>query len=405
MKFLVQPGSSHRLGDYLKQNLSGNWTQFRAAVAFVKRSGTRYIVEELSEFSQTRHVEIVTGIDHQGTSAEGLQDLLESVKPNGRIIVFHNLLPSTFHPKIYLFKSSETAEVLIGSGNLTQGGLFTNYESTVRLTLDLSQPRQADILQSIECALDKWMDTQAGTAHILNLELLTHLTKLGLVPSESSFVYETRGDVLSEESKGQDSDSEQRQSPFVARPVPPAPKLRTTAVAGDLASSKTQIPQVRQTSDWISPESKVTHFVMILQKTDVGVGQITSGTSRRSPEIFIPLSARSAAPDFWAWPVRFTSDPNRPEKRDRRGVQMRLGTNIISVNMMTWPDKSDFRLRCEALRSAGNIGDILHLEKVDPSIGFEYFVEIIPQGTSHYPNYYAYCTKPVRNSKKRFGYY
>ena len=30
---------------------------------------------------------------------------------------------------------------------------------------------------------------------------------------------------------------------------------------------------------------------MTLQQTDVGTGQVTEGTSRRSPEIFIPLVA------------------------------------------------------------------------------------------------------------------
>ena len=405
MQFLDQPAVSHRLGDYLKQNLSGPWTDFRAAVAFAKRSGTRHIVPALSEFSRTRHAEIVTGIDHRGTSAEGLRDLLGAVRPNGRILVFHNLVPSTFHPKIYLFKSPDTAELLIGSGNLTQGGLFTNYEATMRLTLDLCDPDHTAVLQSVETTLDTWMDTESATARVLDAKFLDQLIELGLVPSEALAAQETDDTKSLDPAMVQDSGSMPAYAPFVAHPVPRAPAFPMTGLQRDLTLKELFTVKQEPPQDLISPELEVTHFLMTLQRTDVGVGQTTTGTSRRSPEIFIPLSARDAAPDFWAWPGEFTSDPAHPDKHDRKGVCMRLGTNIINVNMMTWPAKHDFRLRCEALRSAGNIGDILHLEKVDPAIGFEYFAEIIPQGTSNYLTYFASCDQNVRNSKKRYGYY
>ena len=73
--------------------------------------------------------------------------------------------------------------------------------------------------------------------------------------------------------------------------------------------------------------------------------------------------------------------------------------------MMTWPVKHDFRLRSEALRSAGTIGDILHLEKVDPDVGFDYFAEVVPRRTSQYSAFLALCSETVRNSKKTYGYY
>ncbi len=86
---------------------------------------------------------------------------------------------------------------------------------------------------------------------------------------------------------------------------------------------------------------------------------------------------------------------------------MRIGTAIVDVNMMTWPIKHDFRLRSEALRSAGNIGDILRIESTEGKNGFAYYVEIIPQGTIHYDQYLELCVNQVHssNSKKRWGYY
>ncbi len=84
---------------------------------------------------------------------------------------------------------------------------------------------------------------------------------------------------------------------------------------------------------------------------------------------------------------------------------MRIGADVVDVNMMTWPDKHDFRLRAEALRSAGNVEDILRIERADGKNGFIYYVEIIPQGTMHYEQYLSLCKNMVKNSQKKWGYY
>jgi hypothetical protein len=78
---------------------------------------------------------------------------------------------------------------------------------------------------------------------------------------------------------------------------------------------------------------------------------------------------------------------------DRNGVRMRLGTQTLSVNWWYNPEKKDYRLRHEALRSAGNVGDILRIECADAKTGFDYYVEVIPQGTSLFGQYAALCTQ------------
>ena len=81
---------------------------------------------------------ISVGIDQGGTSAEGISDLLMAVQPTGEVRVFHNEAPTnpTFHPKVYLFAKEAAAECFIGSSNLAEGGLFTNYEAFVHLRQD-----------------------------------------------------------------------------------------------------------------------------------------------------------------------------------------------------------------------------------------------------------------------------
>ena len=394
--FVRQPAAAERLGEYLIANFSQPWEQFRAAVAFVKRTGTRHIASPLADFSRTAKVEIIAGIDHGGTSSEGLQDLLDAVSPHGRIVVFHNRLPHTFHPKIYLFKSSARADLVVASGNLTEGGLFTNYEAGVRLSLDLADPAQAEVLRAVEQTLDAWVAPDNGLARVLDASFLATLIARGLVLPETS--------VVSVDSDGREAGrgtvTAAGSALFAAHAEFRAPSVskrggKSGTAAGAKAGTAADFP----------PDPGVIGFVMTLQKTDVGVGQVTPSAPRRSPEIFIPLAARDAQPDFWEWPSAFAEDEEKPGKRDRLKVRMRLGAERISVNIMTWPDKHDFRLRCETLRSAGDIGDILRLEKVGPEVDYEYYAEVIPQGTSQHALYRQLCCCTVRNSRKRYGYY
>ena len=407
MRYIHQPHSPRRLGDYLNDNLSQSWTHFRAAVAFVKRTGTRHILNRLSAFSERGDVEIIAGVDHRGTSKEGLVDLLNATGPNGRVILFHNPLPFTFHPKLYLFKSADRAEALIGSGNLTEGGLYTNYESTVQLVFDLSNSEDADAVRSIELDLDHWSDLATGNALTLDAELLERLTADGLVPPEAlSATYIQVPPPVGPPASIAGSpmkDLASPPTPFIARGVPPPPVASSNKRTARVPTA-THPPQVEPQSPDSSP-CTYTDFVITLQQTDVGGGQTTSGTSRRSPEIFIPLTARDACPDFWDWPSAFALDDNKPKQRDRMGVRMKMGTELITVNMMEWLPKKDLRIRSERLRSAGNVGDILRLQKAPEDSGCDYIVEVVPTTDDRHAGYLALCNRSVRNSRKRYGYY
>ena len=75
------------------------------------------------------------------------------------------------------------------------------------------------------------------------------------------------------------------------------------------------------------------------------------------------------------------------------------------MNMMTWPDKHDFRLRSEALRSAGREGDLLRIERTPAESEFEYYVEVIPRSSEEYDYYAAFCTSETPHSERRWGYF
>jgi HKD family nuclease len=411
MEFIHQPAAANRLGEFLLENLRKEWPTFRAAIAFVKRSGTKHIINDLSEFSKRALSEVIVGINHRGTSKEGLEDLLEGVGAKGRVIVFNNPRAFTFHPKIYVFQSNAAAEVLIGSGNMTEGGIFTNYEASVRLRLDLKDATHASFLKQIEDVLDAWTDASTGSARILNEDFLTKLVARGDVPIEALAVKDSESAGAID--RTEDDIAEPGEPLFTGHSIPRAPSrgsaTRITLVGSTTTASAAISPVATAASgSTTSPVATVSNlgnrgFVMVLQTTDVGTGQTTPGTSPRSPEIFIPLKARDADPDFWGWDSKFLET----EKQwDRENVIMRLGgAQDIVVNMMCWKPKRDFRLRNGLLRSAGSVGDILRIEKAPSGNSFEYSVQIEKQGSTMHPIYLALCTQNVRNSEKTFGYY
>lgn len=396
MRILLQPYGPTTLGDFLNDILKGNhgnFKEFQLCVAFVKRSGVRHIQEEIKQFTEKgNRVRMVVGIDHFGTSVEGLEDLLACSK-NGEIWI-NNCADKfvTFDPKVYLFENEKKAILIIGSQNLTEGGLFTNDECSAIYRLKKGIQEDDKTLKEIKDYFDIWCDPNSGNSKKLDQEFLKILKTNGNILPEALI---PNNEIITDPLKSKVSSK--KKSLFLKSQVKrSAPKI---SLSKPVNSNK----ESHSTGTQTEPSSS--GFLMTLQKTDVGTGQTTKGTSRRSPEIFVPLSARDFDPKFWGWKDNFIEDPKRPGKFDRHGIKMRIGGETAIVNMMTWPIKHDFRLRSEVLRSAGNIDDIMRIEKINDSDEFTYYVEIIPKGTTSYDQYLALCTNKTRNSKKIWGYY
>ncbi len=405
------PEGEKRLGDLLVENLQRHdWKSFRAAVAFVKRSGVKHLAKPLKTFTAHGVSKISAGIDQGVTSAEGLTDLLGAVQPNGEVWVFHNETPTnpTFHPKVYLFSNDNSAECFIGSGNLTEGGLFTNYEAFVHFRLDKSKPDEKKFFDHFEALFNSWSTSANGTALKLTLEAIEELKASGDLPTESEINAARNAANAAKTVKPTGSSVAQVKKLFASVKVRPAPHV---VIEQQLQATSAVVKVESKESERVI--GKLKGFVITLQNTDVGYGQKTVGAQRRAAELFIPKICVRLHPSFWGWPNLFKPDPKWTgpidsegfTKMDRIGVKMRLGTQTFEVNWWYNPDKKDYRLRHEALRSAGNVGDILRIESADAKVGFDYYVEVIPQGTSLFGQYAGLCTQSVRNSKKKFGYY
>jgi len=406
-RILIQNVPEQNLGTVLNEQLANpEWTNFYAAVAFAKNTGVRHIENNLRAFSLRGVVQIIVGVDSQGTSIEGLTSLYNAISENGQLRIFHNENPgSSFHPKLYWFSNEHNSLAIIGSNNLTEGGLFTNHEASAILSLDIAQEQDRIIIDNIRAAFSDWMNPDTGLSIEYTPELAIRLVNAGYLSSEAELAQSLRRTQATRDTNVPNDDLIGEIQPIFSRLAihrPTRPVIVSPDEPEDIdpESYDVENPPIAPPQVGLNMG-----FLMTLQRTDVGYGQTTAGTSQRSPEIFIPLSARNHDPMFWGWQDLFISDPGNPNKMDRSGVPMRIGGQIVSVNMMTWPAKHDFRLRSAELRRAGNINDILKLERSDGTSGFSYYVEIIPAGSSDYIRYLAMCNNPVRNSQKRWGYY
>lgn len=138
MNILNQPYEGN-LGDLLINNLTVNrgYTSFTMFSAYAKSSGVSRLKPSLLTFkSNGGFIKAFIGIDQKNTSYEALEELYSIC--DELYVVHSENLSHTFHHKIYAFYSNYNAFVAIGSNNLTSGGLWTNYETSMLFNYDFN---------------------------------------------------------------------------------------------------------------------------------------------------------------------------------------------------------------------------------------------------------------------------
>lgn len=120
---------------------SGNYQRFRFLVAFARWSGLNLLDAELQSFATRRGtaIEGAVGVDLGGTTVEALTYL--AGLPSATIKVFRSGNPAmVFHPKVYIFEGATTWRAIVGSSNLSMGGLFSNAEASLIVDGDAGEP-------------------------------------------------------------------------------------------------------------------------------------------------------------------------------------------------------------------------------------------------------------------------
>jgi HKD family nuclease len=120
------------------------------SAAFVTEYGVRHIEDLL--LTNSAHVLVFAGVRNDITSYQGMLRLKNL--PNATIYAVDTGSRGVlFHPKIYMVKGANHARAVIGSANLTLGGINNNIEGGMSFRFDLGVPDDLQAVNSIEQTL------------------------------------------------------------------------------------------------------------------------------------------------------------------------------------------------------------------------------------------------------------
>jgi len=181
--------TTSQLGEVLCSLLSDErWDHIEVAVAFLKTSGIIRIEQDLARFIRSGgRAEFICGVDEGITSYQGLSAVLDC---GAALRIYrHPAWQHSFHPKIYLFTSSHASEfcAVVGSANLTAGGLYTNAELSLRVEGD---ENDLPLLRCLRNTLDTF---RQAAAEITNQTELQRLLAEGLLEDETTTRGPSRG--------------------------------------------------------------------------------------------------------------------------------------------------------------------------------------------------------------------
>lgn len=148
MELMNQPFTG-QLGNSLITLLdSPEYHTLNIIVAFAKNSGVLRIKDSLERFrNRGGVVNAYLGVDLGGTSYEALTALrLHTDSLN----VIHAEKAQTFHTKIYQFLGDSNGLIVVGSHNLTGGGLWTNFESSIHIYLNGANENDREIINGVD---------------------------------------------------------------------------------------------------------------------------------------------------------------------------------------------------------------------------------------------------------------
>ena len=360
-------------------------------------------------------VRLVLGIDLGGTSHEVLEELL-GWDVDVRIIK-HRIPGHTFHPKLYFFQWNERAEIIIGSNNITEGGFFGNYEGAVRISYTL--PQDSAAFDAACSELRRFLDPGGPTVYGLTLDFLRALITRGEVPTEAEARW---GRDVSLSRKRASAKAITRDRPlFGTEDIKPPPPLPANLLERLVREVRRRRQENRKTAEKTARKFPVVQPPLDAKADDVllpAAFYMTLPTLQGPTipgEARIPLEAIELAKEFWGWPDEYAKDVSPHTGAERVywnwrplwrvwSVEQPGDVAVQQVRMYMYENSSDFRFYARPLVNAGgNVGDVVRIRRLAQHDA-EYECILARQGTAAYTEWITYCTQPVRNSPRRFGY-
>lgn len=398
---------------------SGDFSTMRLAAAYAKTSGVARIFEDVIGLRKRGGAaRLIVGIDQKGTSYQALSLALQAFD---EVHVSHTGGGGTFHPKFCLLAGPAKAQLIVGSHNLTCGGLETNLEAGVVLTYELpledADFQEADAMWTnlLAASFTKQLSPASLSTLLLAGSLLDESAKSSKRNNVGSSAKGAGGSLIFPRVKLTPPSAIPKGVLAVAAPLPPgyppgglvAPPVPVApgAVPSPLAAPAAVVPPpVPPTVAGVAAHA----LVIQLRPHDNG-------------EIFLSMSAVKQNPAFFGFPFSGNTTPKKhggvaypqrvPDPVVDVTVYSSTGAKLVTqlgyaLNTVYYKPKSELRVTMtSAIRDhIGNLS-ILHMQV--GSGGVDYIMDIYNPGSADYAMHLASCnqTMPGGGSAPRlFGW-
>lgn len=158
--------------------------------AYVNSKSIRALSDQLK--MTNLDVTFFLGVRNGVTSKQALQEIIKTkaklyTVDTGKISVI-------YHPKNYFFYNEKIAKIIIGSANLTEGGLARNIETGVLIEVDRSQEEDEKFLQELISLYDKLqMDFSDNVIQLETNEDIEMYYNNGIIEDENNRIFQEYG--------------------------------------------------------------------------------------------------------------------------------------------------------------------------------------------------------------------
>ena len=160
-----------------------NDSRFVLSSAYMTSSGLQLIENALKKVS--KNTTLYIGINNGVTTYQSLNVVCSLGCRLYAVDTERN--DSIFHPKLYIKLSNTESTIVIGSANLTTGGLRTNIEASCKLTVRLQDGFEQSSLGSLISLLNSLPETYPDNVFLIDSELqIEKLFHLGMLENEQN---------------------------------------------------------------------------------------------------------------------------------------------------------------------------------------------------------------------------
>lgn len=405
---LDQPLGTRRLLDELKTALADPaFERLRLMVAFAKSGPLLRLKPLIDEWNTAgRRIEAVIGVDHHGTSRQALELAIELFDA----VYFTREPGLTFHPKIYLFDGPAAARCFIGSNNLTVGGTEINFETSVRIDIDLAA--DAAIWTSMDSIWSSLLPANCPATKALDSAGLDQLIADGVVLDESAMRTAASLGISAGSTTATTAASKNVRSGLPVKPPSALPRqLMLKGVSRKIKPSPAVQPTGTQATS-----SEASTIAATAEGFAIQIKPHHNG------EIFLSVTAALQNPAFFKWPFTGSTTPKKPSNPSypqlvpdpRVNINVYgsapaplLTLNDYALNTVYYTTKSEIRITASPLVGIVQDYSVMIMYKGDEP-GIDYEIVIHRPDSPEYSAWLAACNQSMPGGGKtprKFGWF